>query len=154
MDAEFNGFGGELISLALIREDNEAIYLVYKPSKQIEEDGYERWVAENVIPILWKIPEPMPGMAYPDQTRESGARIIQNFLAQDKTTPTIVADWPEDISKFCEAIMIAPGQMASIPQINFALRRFGPLYPTTVKGAIQHNAYHDAQVLRMRMLEK
>ncbi|MEP3278344.1 MAG: hypothetical protein ABJN26_00170 [Stappiaceae bacterium] len=50
LDTEFNGFGGELISIALVNGES-AFYEV------LEIDGqYEPWVAENVIPILEKEP--------------------------------------------------------------------------------------------------
>ena len=40
LDTEFNGFGGELLSLALVREDGASIYLLYTVPGNIA-----RWVA-------------------------------------------------------------------------------------------------------------
>ena len=55
LDTEFNEFGGELISLALVREDGESIYLVYPDLPE-----YGAWVKEHVVPIIWSIPSPLP----------------------------------------------------------------------------------------------
>ena len=150
-DTEFDGFGGELISISLIREDNEAIYIVYPLPK-----NPQQWVAENVIPILWSIPSPMPGMAYEVKTQEEGAYLLANFLNAAKQNkddvPTIIADWPDDIAYLCKALITGPGKMASVPALNFALRRVDA-YPTRYKEAIQHNAYHDAQALRVLIMD-
>ena len=48
LDAEFNGFGGELISLALVPEQ-DGLPPFYEA---IRCDAPTDWVAENVIPVL------------------------------------------------------------------------------------------------------
>ena len=140
LDCEFNEFGGDLISLALVREDNESIYLVYP---ELEE--YGSWVKENVVPIIWNIPSPLPGMAY-RVDQESGARQIAQFLAGDPA-PVIITDWPDDIRYFCQAIITGPGMMINIPQVTFHMVRVNA-YPTTLEGAVQHNAWWDAKALK------
>jgi len=140
LDCEFNEFGGDLISLALVREDNECIYLVYP-----EPTEYGPWVKENVVPIIWSIPSPLPGMAY-NVDQESGARVIAKFLADDPN-PVIITDWPDDIRYFCQAIITGPGMMINIPQVIFHMVRVNA-YPTTLKDAVQHNAYWDAMALK------
>ena len=142
LDTEFNEFGGELISLGLVREDGESLYLVYPQPK----DGYGSWVKENVVPILWNIPSPLPGMAYPVEDMQDGARRIQNFLAGDES-PIIITDWPDDIRYFCQAVITGPGTMIRVPRFTFEMVRVDA-YPTTLPGAVQHNAWWDAMALR------
>ena len=149
LDTEFTKFGGELISLALVREDGESIYLVYELSDDTEIDP---WVSDNVLPIVWSIPSPLPGMAYKINQIEGarqGARLIANFLAGD-THPMIISDWPDDIAYFCKAVITGPGEMASIPRLAFQVIRVDA-YPTDVEGAVRHNSYWDALALRRRI---
>ena len=141
LDTEFNEFGGELISLALVREDGESIYLVYPDLPE-----YGEWVSKNVMPIIWNIPSPLPGMAYKLPDKEEGAYIIANFLKGDPH-PVIVSDWPDDIRYFCQAIITGPGMMAAIDNIVFQMVRVNA-YPTTLENAVQHNAWWDAKALR------
>lgn len=141
LDTEFNEFGGELISLALVREDGESIYLVYPDLPE-----YGEWVSKNVVPILWNIPSPLPGMAYSLPSKEEGAYIIANFLKGDPE-PVIISDWPDDIRYFCQAIITGPGMMAAINNLVFQMVRVNA-YPTDLEGAIQHNAWWDAKALR------
>lgn len=163
LDCEFDAFGGPLISLALVREDLESLYLVYR------DEAEDPWVQENVIPKLWSIPSPMPGMAHnltgshqlvrlqpaPAEpirmpSHEMGARIIASFLEGDDR-PYIVADWPDDIAYFCRAVMTGPGHMATMKNLRFEMTRVLS-YPTDLPGAVQHNAYWDAKALRHLIL--
>ncbi len=139
IDTEFDGFGGDLISLALVREDNESLYLVYK------ETATDPWVQQNVIPILWSIPSPLPGMAFKVDDQLDGARRIRHFLALDPK-PHIISDWPDDISYFCKSIITSPGYMIDIPRFSAEVIRIDA-YPTNLKGAVQHNAWWDAKAL-------
>ena len=59
----------------------------------------------------------------------------------------IIADWPDDIRYFCQAIITAPGQMVNIPRLTFELARVDA-YPSQLAGAVQHNALWDARALR------
>lgn len=141
LDTEFNEFGGELISLALVREDGESIYLVYP-----ELPEYGEWVEEHVVPFIWSIPSPLPGMAYKLESHEEGARRIAAFFGDDPQ-PVIVTDWPDDIKYFCQAIMVGPGMMVGLDNIVFHMVRCDA-YPTTLEDAVQHNAWWDAKALR------
>jgi hypothetical protein len=142
LDTEFNEFGGDLISLALVRDDGESLYLVYP---DLEE--YGPWVKDNVVPILWSIPSPLTGMAYKLEDHGEGAYRIQEFLHGDPH-PVILTDWPDDIRYFCQAIITGPGMMINTgPSIVFQMVRVDA-YPTTLEGAVQHNAWWDAMALR------
>lgn len=140
LDTEFNGMGGDLISLALVSDDNRELYLAtpcYSPVP---------WVAENVLPIVG-----CPGAVPLICDMEKWGLQIMWFLAKDPNSPTIVADWPDDISYFCKALIVGPGQMVNIPSLNFEMVRVDA-YPTDLPGAAQHNALWDARALRHKIM--
>lgn len=141
LDTEFNEFGGELISLALVREDGYSLYLVYPDLPE-----YGEWVKNNVVPILWDVPQSDMYESYKLEKYDQGARRIQEFLDGD-AQPVIVTDWPDDIRYFCQAIITGPGMMINIPGLVFQMLRVDA-YPTTLEGAVQHNAWWDAMALR------
>lgn len=147
LDTEFNGFGGELISLALVRDDNYALYITYNlPSK------IEPWVEQNVIPILRQIPELDYHEIYYDVDPVQAAYRICKFLQEDPHRyPTIIADWPDDISYLCRALIVGAGQMVPLQNLVFDLVRVDA-YPTVLKGAVQHNALWDALALKKRIM--
>ncbi|MCS3692056.1 hypothetical protein ABIF07_001028 [Bradyrhizobium elkanii] len=136
LDTEFNEFGGDLISLALVCEDGQRELYVSTPC---ERPG--AWVKENVIPIL-KCPGADPIEVEPDQIGHA----IAMFLHDDKM-PTIISDWPDDIRYFCQAVITGPGEMVNIPRLQFQMLRMDA-YPTDLPGAVQHNALWDARALR------
>ena len=141
LDCEFNGFGGELISLALVAENEWYLYLVFDIKEKVDP-----WVKLNVVPKIGKY-DPIPS------TKTHGAAAIKKFLEENSPDepPVIVCDWPDDIKYFCEAILIGPGQMANIKDIIFRMIRYPPelrdiSHPDT------HNAVHDAKCL-MKLLQ-
>ena len=91
LDTEYDGFGGKLLSIALVPEDGgEEFYAV------IEHDGVaSEWVARHVVPFLDMVPEPLKG---PRLAREDAADALARWLEHDEA-PDIVADWPEDALK-------------------------------------------------------
>lgn len=134
LDTEFNGFGGELISLALVGEDNRELYLA------IECKNPKKWVKENVIPVI-RAKKAVPQYV----TKDEVGAAIELFLRG--TRPVIIADWPDDIRYFCEALIRGPGEMVNIKQLEFHVIRVDS-YPTELEGAVQHNALWDARALR------
>lgn len=138
LDTEFNGFGGELISLALVREDGEWVSFIFGC------DDPTPWVAEHVIPNL------KAGELTHDGAigRRAAAFEIITFIADDKA-PVIIADWPEDIAHFCSLMLIRPGHMVGPKRMTFELIRMES-YPTELVRAVQHNAWWDAMALRAR----
>lgn len=151
LDTEFNSFGGELISLALVREDGVALYVTYDQSgMQIHE-----WVRENVIPILVLDPIPQHVMQFLNASPVEAAVYIKNFLDMDpQKLPIIVADWPEDVAYLARALITGPGTMAKIDRIVFDYVNVDSwfqgkwLHGNTPEAAVQHNAYWDACALR------
>lgn len=139
LDTEFNGFGGELISVALVPEHgDQELYLVLPLP-----DELHPWVERNVVPYLNTIPVGFPGG---QTTRISAAGEIAHYLAGDDD-PLIVADWPDDIAYFCALLVTGPGEMAGVERLRFELIRT-PGFSTAQNSAVPHNALHDARSLR------
>lgn len=144
LDCEFDGFGGPLLSMALIREDNESIYMTFQHEKI-----KDPWVEMNVMPIMKSIPSPLPGMAYFDLRKTEAANKIYQFMKYDPY-PCIIVDWPDDIRYFCESIITGPGYMIGLNALTFELVRVDA-WPNKIKNAVQHNAWWDAQALRVKI---
>lgn len=139
LDCEFDGFGGPLLSLALVREDGESLYFVRPDIKTVNDP----WVAVNVIPILYDCPAKPLKL----HVGEWG-KYIAAFLSGDPK-PQIIADWPDDIRYFCELLVTGPGTAVEMPnQTHFTIIRHVDIYPTDLPGAFQHNAWWDAMAIR------
>jgi len=136
LDTEFNGFGGGLISMALVPEDSTTREF-YKELEMREQ--LEPWVRDNVVPHLVLVP--------------SSYNEFQQSLAQylrEVGECTIIADWPDDIRYFCEALITGPGEMISFKHtIKFELD-LGINYESLVP----HNALHDARAIKEFYLAK
>lgn len=139
LDTEFNGMGGDLISLALVCEDGRELYWAKQCLNPVP------WVAENVIPIV-HCRGASPIMDNPNLIGHAIAMFLQRDAA-----PSIWVDWPDDIVYFCKTLIVGPGQMVNIPSLTFEMRRVDA-YPTDLQGAIQHNALWDARALRHKII--
>lgn len=126
IDCEFNGFGGELISLAMVAETGEEFYASLGCVRPCE------WVAENVMPIIGIEPEP----------RESMQARLQAFLLRWRSVE-VIADWPEDIRHLCEVLITGPGLALQTPRMRFVLDR-----ELDSSSALPHNALQDARANR------
>ena len=142
LDTEFNGFGGALLSLALVPEDGEEFYATLQ-----SEVAPLPWVEQNVVPFLDHVPV---GLVSPRLSRRDAAIALSHYLAIDPE-PEILADWPEDISQFCDLLMTGPGEMVPVPAITFRLFPLGG-FSTAANSAVPHNALHDARALRDHIL--
>jgi hypothetical protein len=142
LDTEFNGWGGALLSLALVPDDGEELYLT------LDWDGpLEPWVEKNVIPYLDSVSETLVS---PRLSRVDAARTVAHYLAGDPQ-PLIVADWPEDIAQISNLLVTGAGLMVEVPSLTF---RFLPLsgFSTAANSKVPHNALHDARALRDHVL--
>lgn len=145
LDTEFNGLGGDLISLALIREDGESGYWIVPCPAPIP------WVAENVLPVLYSnVPDAI------NTTSETLPIDIAQFLNGDNK-PVIIADWPDDIAYLCKALIngslywdFPGGPMFGLPTMAFEAARVDA-YPNDIEGCVQHNAWWDAMALREKL---
>lgn len=150
LDTEFDGVGGDLLSVALVREDGPSFYAV------LSAHAKDEWVKTNVVPHLYNVPTPLKThniQGWYGDRQDRGFRYhmtvgedLAEFLKGDPA-PHIISDWPDDIRYFCQAIITGPGEMVAIPHLTFEVMRVDA-YPTTLPGAVQHNAWWDAMALR------
>jgi hypothetical protein len=138
LDTEYNGVGGALISLALVPDDGEELYLTLQTDEPILD-----WVERHVIPYLDSVPEQL---SCPRLSRNDAAHELERYLRHDDQ-PLIVADWPEDVSQFCELMITGPGQMVDIRNVTFQLMPLSN-FSTAANSKVPHNALHDARSLR------
>lgn len=129
LDCEFNEFQGDLISMALVSDDGREWYEVVP----CENPG--AWVAQNVMPILGK-----PAVSV-QQMQSSLSRWLAQFDAVH-----IVADWPEDISHFCRALITGPGMRLNTPPLTMEVLR------VDADSNLPHNALYDARGIRAAIL--
>ena len=144
LDTEYDGFGGRLISLALVPADgSEELYLV------IAGETTDPWVVKNVMPFLDHVPEASRG---PHLPRAAAAHALAQWLSGDPA-PEIVADWPEDLAQFAMLLVTGPGQMLAVPALTLRLQPLGG-YSTAANSAVPHNALHDARALRDHVMNQ
>lgn len=144
LDTEYNGFGGQLISIGIAPEiGDEEFYAVLPLPADLHP-----WVAANVVPYLRMVPE---ALYQPMNAIEAGVEIAR-YLAHDPA-PTIVADWPDDIAHFCALLTPGPAEMVEVDTLYFELLRT-PGFSTAANSKVPHNALHDARSLRAFVLEQ
>ena len=140
LDTEFNGFGGELISMALVPEDPKLLEFY----KELEmKSQLDPWVRDNVIPHLITVPVSRGEF-------QSALSLYLLTLDFHHGPLTIIADWPDDIRYFCESLITGPGMAIMTPaQLQFELDR-----SIRYESAVPHNALHDARGIREAYLAK
>ena len=143
LDTEYNGVGGALLSLALVPDDGDELYLTIQTFEPLLE-----WVERNVIPYLDSVSEQL---SCPRLTRRDAAHALERYLGHDDE-PLIVADWPEDIAQFCNLMVIGPGEMIESRHIRFQLIPMSN-FSTAANSRVPHNALHDARALRDHIVE-
>lgn len=135
LDTEFNGFGGRLISMALVPEDGSREF--YQELEMHEQ--LEPWVRDNVVPHL---------ILPPSSYHEFQQALAQYLHAIGDCT--IIADWPDDIRYFCEALITGPGEMISFQRtIKFELD-----LSIKYESLVPHNALHDARAIKEFYMKK
>lgn len=138
IDAEFNGFGGQLLSFAIVREDNEFRHFVFG----IRDSEVEPWVRDNVMPHRFAAPLTHPN----GSTTYAAGRDLAAFIRPDDDAH-IHFDWPEDAIHFLSLITIGGGNMFATG--NFALHfEKVDMDKLTLPGAIRHNPYWDSMLLK------
>lgn len=127
LDCEFNGFGGELISMALVDGEGNYFYEVLPCLEPIN------WVKENVLPVLDK------------QPIEAGMfkKRLRHFLSLYPKIH-VIADWPEDLALFSRALVVDFGSCMKTPPLTMQLWMDRTL---PVNSERPHNALSDAQAL-------
>ena len=142
LDTEYNGWGGALLSLALVPEEGEELYLTLDWDCVLED-----WVERNVIPYLDAVPDALVSTRL---SRMDAARAIAHYLAGD-AEPLIVADWPEDIAQLNALLITGPGMMVEVPSLTFKFVQLSG-FSTAANSKVPHNALHDARALREHVI--
>lgn len=133
IDCEFNGYRGQLITMALVAMDGREMYA----SVPIEESSVAPWVADNVMPII------SAGVETPDRMRhEDLPHEIAAFLSQYDSVH-LIADWPDDVRFFCEYLITGPGYRVDTPPLTMEIRR-----DLDADSTVPHHALHDARGIR------
>ena len=138
LDTEYNGFGGSLISLALVPEEGDQEYYVVVP---LSEEPHP-WVAKHVMPYVRSV----PALLYNELDPIAAAHDVAAYLGTDPD-PEIVCDWPEDIALFCRLIQTSDGEIVDLTNLRFHFLRT-PGFSTARNSKVPHNALHDARALR------
>lgn len=135
LDCEFNGFNGELISLALVNKSKPSFYKVLPLPEVINP-----WVKENVIPIL--IEKPL------ESKQEFTTLFHQYVLDITKDEICINADSFQDFIYFLEYFKGDTYQNSLYVRntMNFKLLDTSGV---TINSIIRHNALSDARALMM-----
>lgn len=142
LDTEYNGVGGALLSLALVPDDGDELYLTFKVDEPLVE-----WVERHVVPFLDKVPEQL---SCPRLSKHDAVHALERYLRHDEQ-PLIYADWPEDLAQFCNLMVTGPGDMIDVRDLTFRLVPMSN-FSTAANSKVPHNALHDARALRDHIL--
>lgn len=127
LDTEFNGFGGDLISLALAPDNGgDPWYEILELPKRIDP-----WVKRNVVPLLNK--EPLRPLIF----KKSFQTYILKF-----NNPTIICDWFQDAVFFLELLRGKDYQHSLDFACNIQVIKTPPNAYVS-----KHNALEDAIIL-------
>jgi hypothetical protein len=135
-------------------DSGQEFYVTLETSTPIE-----AWVERHVMPYLDAVPEMLvsPRLDRGRAAHELSLWLMREHesqsLAQYPATRTmeVVADWPEDLSQFCNLLVIGPGSMVDVPPLTFRLLQL-PGFSTAANSKVPHNALHDARALRDHIL--
>lgn len=132
LDTEFNGHGGELISLALVSEGGDEFYAVLPLPGEVDP-----WVARNVIPKLNS----------PPISAAKFRIILHNWLSPrfKSDNPTIICDWPADAMHFCASLAGQDFESSLDFPCKIIILQTPPGQPVSL---VPHYALEDARALR------
>jgi hypothetical protein len=131
LDTEFNGHGGQLISLALVSPCGEQFYGVCSVPEWCT---YNSWVLEHVVPKLG----PVPSVPLTEFQAE-----LQRFLI-DFDNPEIICDWHKDAVHFLN-LLEGPDYSSSLDYAcRITVLKTPPGQPVSKN---PHNALADATAL-------
>lgn len=146
VDCEYNGMGGQLLSIALVSE--AALFPDFYAELEIVEE-LDPWVAENVVPLLRGEPvaatiRNLGASEDPFTVTLKDVKVaLEDYLSHFDSVH-LIADWPEDISYFCKLLVTGPGTRIDTPPLTLEIRRD----IDSEASMLPHHALHDAQALR------
>lgn len=127
LDTEFNGHGGQLISLALVSDKGPHQWYGVLPLP----DVVHPWVAEHVIPFLNREPEPA-----------NEFRLRLRMFLERYGDEGVVADWPDDFVHLMQAMSGPSYEQSYMIPLDMRLVVSGETRPE-----VPHNALSDAEAL-------
>ena len=127
LDTEFNGHGGELISLALVSDKGPHHFYGVRPLPE----QIAPWVADHVIPLLDQESEP------DDQFRLRLHVFLERYADEG-----IVADWPDDFALLMRVMSGPDYERSWMVECDMRLIKSGEFTPEK-----PHNAMSDALAL-------
>lgn len=136
IDCEFNSYKGQLISMALVgvKSNSPEFYAELKlPNVDLIND----WVKENVVPLL-EFDKPLSLKMFHEE--------LEAYLNRFDSIH-VMADWPEDIQYFCEALVTGPGTRINTPPLTMEVRR-----DLDADSSVPHHALWDARAIRGKYL--
>lgn len=127
LHTELNGFGGQIISLALVSDCKGSDFYAVRALPE----SPTPWVAQNVLPVL-------------------GARPVSDRLLQKKlldffyrhTGEMVVAVWRHDIINFQRLLGEVLG---NAHRLDLTMGLVTP--PSSLESEVPHNALHEARAL-------
>lgn len=134
LDTEFNGFGGELISMALVAEDGREWYGFLPALRE-----WEPWVREHVYPVIHALP---PTIFARNMTE---FRLSLHTWLKQFQNPTIIADWYTDFVHFFSAFDGRDHTESFQYSCRTELTMLEDLH---IEPEFPHNALSDARALR------
>lgn len=139
IDCEYNGMGGQLISIALVPEDEQ---LEHFYRELVINEPVESWVSDNVLPLLNQSQFMQVGGIYAPCSRASLQADLAMYLKQYDSIH-VIADWPDDIKYFCDLLITGPGTRIDTPRLTMEIRR-----DLDCVSEQPHNALADAIAIR------
>ena len=131
LDTEFNGHGGELISMALVSPDGHEFYAAKGPDDPLA--MVNEWVAANVIP---KLDTPL--------LREGKfEEEFRSFIIKFRN-PEIICDWYADAVHFCSMLRGPSFELSLDFPCRITILKTPPGVPVSDN---PHNALADARAL-------
>ncbi len=127
IDCEWNDYKGDLISMALVSQDGNEFYEVLECIDPTE------WVKNHVMNVLEK--EPVKNWHVFQQK-------LSQYLGQFSNI-NIIADWPEDIERFCAALITGAGTRIGAGNIKFEFDH----NLSSEASKVPHNALWDARAI-------
>lgn len=135
IDTEFNGNTGQLLSIALVRQDGAEFYYELPVHELLVQ-----WVVEHVMPWMTNKPEHQGD-------RAAVTRRMRKFLEKDATPITFIGDWPEDLVHTLNLMLRDHGRRN--PPIQFRMLMLDlPGFNTAEHSSTPHNALDDARALK------
>lgn len=141
IDTEFNGFGGDLISIGARSDDDHEFYAVLNPPRDIVID---RWVAKNVLPVLRSVAPYKAGRGEDwDIVQRAFIKYLHAACERSDDYVTIAADWYEDLA-WAARLLVFPGG-----KYRHLVKAFEFIDTANIdlKPDVRHNALSDARAL-------